>query len=39
MAAILKIVSCFLLPNGKSDLVETYWTATSRFRIAKMVPS
>ena len=38
--AVLKIFSCYLLPNRKSDGAETCWKvsrATWRFRIAKMV--
>ena len=27
MAAILKVFSCYLLPNNKSDRAETWWKA------------
>ena len=30
MAAILKVFSCYLLPNSKSDGVETWWKASGQ---------
>ena len=30
MAAILKVFSCYLLPNNKSDGAETWWKASAQ---------
>ena len=32
MAAILKVFSCYLLPNSKSDGADTWWKASAQHR-------